>query len=136
MMPPHVLKDIKLKLCFSPTTTFTVNLGNDRLNIATMVCRMRGSAKDLGALNFVVDEAKAGQDLIRTIIFFNKREVTYKAYLHLWKQLPDVLRPQIEFLHALRSSCAKNKVMKDFRAGNVKILCATEAAGMVHYNPQ
>jgi superfamily II DNA helicase RecQ len=88
-LPPHILEDVKSKLCFSPTTIFIINLGNERANITPMVCRMKGGAKDLAALDFVVDEAKAGKPLIRTVIFFNKREIAFQGFSHLQDQLPE-----------------------------------------------
>ena len=96
-----------------------------------MVCRMRGAKGDLVALDFIVDEASTGMPLIKTIVFFETRLLTYKGYKHLQRLLPSGLRSRITFLHAFRSTRSKRIVMNEFRSNAVDILCATEAAGMV-----
>jgi superfamily II DNA/RNA helicase len=128
-----MLDEVLQSLCFSKKRTFFVNLGNEQLNITPIVCRLHGAAGDLDALNFTVDEAKCvpEQDLQRTLIFFNSRDLTYKAYKHLQKLLPPDKRDRISFLHSGRTNRARAKVLQDFREGKIDILCATEAAGMV-----
>jgi len=130
-MPCHILDDICLKLHLSESRTFAVNLGNDRPNITPLVCRMHGAASDLNALNFAIDEASNSKPFIRTIIYFNTRDLAYKGHNHLRRLLPDQLQSQINFLHAGQTRRAKCKVINDFRDGKVNILCATEIAGMV-----
>jgi hypothetical protein len=65
-----------------------VNLGNSRPNITPILARMWGAATDLEALNFSVDEAYTRSLLIRTIIFFNTRELAFRACQHLKSLLP------------------------------------------------
>lgn len=130
-LPPLVLAEVQLNLGFSMDNTFLVNLGNDRTNITPLLCRMRGAAKDLSALDFVVDEARVGKDLKRTLAFFNTRMTAFKAYKHLQALLPEHMRDQIDYLHAGRSRATIDHVMKRFKEGKIRILCATEAAGMV-----
>jgi superfamily II DNA helicase RecQ len=142
-LPPLMLDKVLQKLCFSVKRTFLVNLGNERLNITPVVCRLRGAARDLGALDFAIDEARftrdlPEQDLQRTVIFFNSRDLTYKAYKHLQNLLPPDKQSRITFLHSGRTNRARSKILQDFRDGKTDILCATEAAGMVciayHYH--
>lgn len=132
-LPPLMLDDVLQKLCFSRKRTFFVNLGNERLNITPVVCRLRGSARDLDALNFAVDEASCmlEQRLQRTVIFFNTRDLTYKAYKHLQTLISPDKQGRISFLHSGRTNRARAKILHDFRTGEIDILCATEAAGMV-----
>jgi superfamily II DNA/RNA helicase len=113
--------------------TFQINLGNDRRNISMALCGMRAAAKDLVALNFILDEHLSGKPLKWTIIFFNTQELTQQGFRHLKKQLPLQYQDQIGFLHALCTTDAKRKTMELFCDGTIKILCATEAAGMVSY---
>jgi superfamily II DNA helicase RecQ len=129
-LPPLVLADVQDKLRFSADNTLPVNLGNDRLNITPILCSMHGAAKDLAALDFLVDEALSGDPPKRTIVFFNSKDLTSAGYEHFRELLPDGLQDQVGFLHAWRDTTAKRKVMKDFRSGQTRILCATEAAGM------
>jgi superfamily II DNA helicase RecQ len=128
-LPPHVLNEIKAKLHFFSTRTFTVNLGNDRSNITPIVCRMH-KANDLNYLDFVLDEAHPGKPLIRSLIFFNSRELAQKASSHLRDKAPISLQNEIDFLHAGRDVAAQTLILKHFREGKINILCATESAGM------
>jgi len=130
-LPPAILLDVQLKLLFSMQDTFMINLGNDRSNITPIVCRMHGAAKDLGALDFLLDEALAGNEIPLSVVFFNTRVLTQKGCIHIKEHLPENLRHQVGFIHAGRSARAKRKVMQDFRAGIIRILCASEAAAMV-----
>ncbi|KAH9915001.1 P-loop containing nucleoside triphosphate hydrolase protein, partial [Fomitopsis serialis] len=129
-LPPLVLSDIQTKLGFSTRSTFFVNLGNDRPNITPLVVHMKGGASDLSALDFAVNEALAGGPLVKTLIFFNTRDLAYRGLQHLRKLLPDAYKDKIDFLHALRGEDSKREVMARFRNNELSILCATEAAGM------
>ena len=128
---PSILKQVQACLLISKNDSFLVNLGNDRLNIMSILCHMCGAASDLAALDFTLDEGLSGNALKRTIIFFNTRELTQLGYRHLKRQLPQNMHDQIGFLHACRTTDAKNETMESFQEGKIKILCATEAAGMV-----
>ncbi|THG96112.1 hypothetical protein EW026_g5664 [Hermanssonia centrifuga] len=92
-LTPTVLAEIQQKLSYSTDKTYLLDLGNDRHNITPIVSRMK-SAKDLTALDFVLDEAlcEPRQPLVRTLIY--------------------------------------KRAMRRFRNGDIKILCATEVAGM------
>jgi len=90
----------------------------------------RESRTSRGGLDFVLDEAFAGDPLKRTIIFFNTRELCLQGFKHLFYQLSHPSREEIDYLHALRTQDAKQHVLNNFQAGKIKILCATEAAGM------
>ncbi len=110
-LPTHVLDNVILKLHVSKTRSVFINLGNDCPNITHMVCRMRGSKSDLGALDFIVDAGSTGGPLIRTIVFFESRPLTYKGYKHLQRLLPAELRSRVDFIHSFRSTRSKKIVM-------------------------
>ncbi len=131
-LTPTVLAEIQQKLSYSTDKTYLLDLGNDRHNITPIVSRMK-SAKDLTALDFVLDEAlcEPRQPLVRTLIYVNTRELAQNMWSHLARQLPADLRHQVDFIHARRSQRAKKRAMRRFRNGDIKILCATEVAGMV-----
>lgn len=129
-LPPLVLSDIQSRLHFSGPDTFLVNLGNHRANITNILVPLR-AANDLGALNFLADEALAGQPLRRTIIFFNTRDLAFKGSQYLKRLLPEDRQCEVDFLHAGRNSRARRYVLRDFCNQKINILCATEAAGMV-----
>ncbi len=135
---PTVLADIQIKLRYSPERTYLLNLGNDRHNITPLVIQMKGAAKDFAALDFVVDEAFADppQALVRTLIYVNSKDLAHDTWAHLSNQLPTHLQDQIAYIHAGRSPRAKKLTMEQFRNGKIKILCATEVAGMVRGHRQ
>ncbi|KAJ3553996.1 hypothetical protein NM688_g3333 [Phlebia brevispora] len=128
-LPPTVRSDVKAKLGFVKSRTYQVNLGNDKPNIFPIICRMKGASGDLQALDFVVQEGRDGGELVRTIVFVNSCNLALEACEHLRRLVPN-LRNQIGFLHAGRSKRSRRQVMRRFRKGQIKILCATEAAGM------
>lgn len=130
-LPPALLDETLDKLEFQRDRVFMINHGNYRSNITQMMCRMRGGAKDLQAVDWVIDEALQGRELIRTVIYANSRDIVMKLFHHLRQQLSYPYQIQINFIHAFRSVQAKRKVMQNFRAGQLKILVATEVAGMV-----
>ena len=101
-MPPHILNDIQLKLCLSESHTFTINLGNNQPNITPIICHMHGTATDLDALNFAIDEANAqpAEPLIKTIIFFNAHDLAYKGCKHICNLVSEAVQHRINFLHA------------------------------------
>jgi hypothetical protein len=70
-----MLEEVQDQLHFHKDSTFFLNLGNERPNISMIVCQMKGAARDLAALDFVLDEAFAGNPLKRTVIFFNSRDL-------------------------------------------------------------
>jgi superfamily II DNA/RNA helicase len=95
---------------------------------------MHGAANDLEPLNFAIDEVPGTMSFIRTIIYFNTRDLAilaYKGHKHLCSLVPTENRARMIFLHAGRTRRAKRKVMNDFKDGKLDILCATEIAGMV-----
>ena len=130
-LPAHILDNVVQKLHVIKSRSVFINLGNDCPSITHMVCRMRRAKADLAALDFVVDEGLTGSPLIKTIVFFESRQLTYKGYKHLRRLLPPGLQSRITFIHSCRSTHSKKLIMSEFKSGGVDVLCATEAAGMV-----
>lgn len=119
------------KLNIDIDKAFYLNLGNDRPNVTPSVIEMKNQ-KDFEALkNLVAVGITSPDDLTKTIIFTNSIRLTMQIRRYLREILPSSCHSYVDAFHALRASKAKHRVMKNFRAGNVKILVATEAAGMV-----
>lgn len=82
------LTDILLFMC---RNSF-LNVRNDHPNITTIVCWMAGGASDFKALDFLLDEAKEGKPLVRTIVFFITRNIACHTCQYvrrkLFKDLP------------------------------------------------
>lgn len=128
---PAILDQTLEKLEFQRDNMFMLNLGNFRTNITQLMCQIESSINDLNILNWAVDEAQDGRELSRTIIYTNTRDAAALIYEHLLTKVPDAYKHQIDFIHARRSGRARERVMRRFREGGIKILCATEVAGMV-----
>ncbi|KAI0670266.1 P-loop containing nucleoside triphosphate hydrolase protein [Trametes maxima] len=128
--PPFVLHDVSLQLEFRESTTFYVNLGNNRPNITPIVHFLKAAKSSLPILDFLVSNARPNTLLPRAIIFFNTRDLAFKAHRYLKDCVCKELTSQIDFLHAGRGQRSRKRTMRHFRTGQVRILCATEAAGM------
>ncbi|THV04363.1 P-loop containing nucleoside triphosphate hydrolase protein [Dendrothele bispora CBS 962.96] len=124
------LVDIREKLLIDADESFTLNLGNDRHNICTSVREMRNAEDYKALLSLINLQASSLEELDKTIIFMNAVRPTLKACRLLRKHLPSCLYEAVDFLHALRSRQDKKRVMEGFREGKIRILIATEAAGM------
>lgn len=129
-LPPDMLEELRTKLEISARASYHINLGNDIPNISDIVWPMKTGA-GLSELNFLVHGVAASKVIIRTIVFFETRELAQSASDYLKSRLPEDLRARVGYLHSLRSSYSKKTVLEDFHAKKLDILCATEAAGMV-----
>ncbi|KAJ7841735.1 hypothetical protein B0H14DRAFT_3693692 [Mycena olivaceomarginata] len=120
--PPLVLAEVRKSLHISTDTAYHVNLGTDRPNIAWFVHHMKGAKSDLEALEFLI-RTRGSEDAIIEL-------VQSMALEHLRDLLPPHLRGSIALYHSRRSKRSKQIIMDKFRKGEIKILLATEAAGM------
>ncbi|PPQ75696.1 hypothetical protein CVT24_002539 [Panaeolus cyanescens] len=69
-------------------------------------------------------------DLLKTIIFINSVPNTQLWAKKLRHYLPSDLGKYVDVLHSLHTTRSKRRVMRAFRYSGIKILVATEAAGM------
>jgi superfamily II DNA helicase RecQ len=112
---------------------FFLNLGNHRPNIITSVIHMDGSS-DYKAIHGILPDPttiSTEANLPKTLIFTNAVNLTQVVSRDLRLHYGASIRQHISFLHAHRTTKAKNRVMKRFKNGTIRILVATEAAGMV-----
>jgi superfamily II DNA helicase RecQ len=112
---------------------FFLNLGNHRPNIVTSVIHIDGS-KDYKAIRGILPDPttiSTAANLPKTLIFTNAVNLTQVVSRDLRLHYGASSRQHISFLHAHRTAKAKHRVMKLFQEGTVRILVATEAAGMV-----
>ncbi|KAJ7149091.1 P-loop containing nucleoside triphosphate hydrolase protein [Mycena filopes] len=111
---------------------FFVNRGNDRPNITPNVVHMN-SSKDYDAIfPHLPDPAAVTSiaDFPKTIVFANAVKKTQVICRNIRRRYAPELRGAIDFLHSHRTAKSKRRIMKEFRKGKIKILVATEAAGM------
>ncbi|KAJ7745181.1 P-loop containing nucleoside triphosphate hydrolase protein [Mycena maculata] len=128
----EALKDICTGLNIDLDESFFLNLGNDRPNITPSIVQMK-SSKDYDAIDEHLPDPSAVKtitDVPKSVVFTNAVKKTQVLCRHLRCLYPNLPRSSIDFLHAYRTAKAKRRVMKQFRKGKIKILVATEAAGM------
>lgn len=132
-LPPLVLAQVRTTVHMQSETSYHVNLGTDRPNIAWFVRRMTGGKSNLEALAFLIPHATDEEilELVQTMVFFDDINVALEALKWIRKRLPPHLRDQVAVFHSRRSKRAKRQILKEFREGKIKILLTTEAAGMV-----
>jgi len=125
------LRDVRLKLAIDAEASFFLNLGNDRPNIAMHVKRINGSDDYESLRSHLAEGVSSADDFKKTIVFTNTVNGTQRTCKKVREFFPKSLRKYVDYLHAHRTPAAKKRVMRRFRQGKVKILIATEAAGMV-----
>lgn len=130
-LTPLALREIQQKLHISSTESFFINLGNDRPNITPQVRHMKNARDYSALLELVATSVTTPEDLAKTIIFVDSLQKTLEIQRFLRRHLPASCHHAIEIFHALRSQQSKAHSLAQFRGGQVRILVATEAAGMV-----
>ncbi|KAJ6499888.1 P-loop containing nucleoside triphosphate hydrolase protein [Mycena vulgaris] len=132
-LPPAVLNDVRKSVHMNAETSYHINIGTDRPNIAWFVQHMKAAKTDLEALDFLVpehDSEDAVVELTESMVFFDDINLSLDALKHIRGRLPRKSRGQIAVYHSRRSKRSKRIIMERFRSGEIKILLTTEAAGM------
>lgn len=113
--------------------TFFLNRGNDRPNVKWVVEPMQHGVGQFADLNFVIGHTNRHEDktLKKTIIFCNEIRTTHNITNHLRSLVPEDQHDAIQPYHSQRSQLSKGIVMDQFVKGDIRVLVATEAAGMV-----
>ncbi|KAF9791032.1 P-loop containing nucleoside triphosphate hydrolase protein, partial [Thelephora terrestris] len=126
-LPPASFTEICQLLEISTSSAFHLNLGNDRSNLMPILWPMKGAAKDLNSLNFIVS---GKGDLPRVVVYVNKKDLARIGCEHLRAKVAPDQRDQIDFLHASRSKWPQKRILELFQKGDINILFATEVVGM------
>lgn len=130
-LQPLALREVRSKLAIDADTSFYMNLGNDRPNVALSVQQINGS-DDFEALRpLLANNVTTYDDMNKTIVFTNTVNATQTTCKKVRQFYPKPLRKYVDYLHAHRTPAAKKRVMRRFRQGKIMVLIATEAAGMV-----
>ncbi|KAH6885558.1 P-loop containing nucleoside triphosphate hydrolase protein [Coprinopsis sp. MPI-PUGE-AT-0042] len=133
-LTPATLRDIQGQLNMDIDKSYFLNLGNDRPNIM-MSTQTVSMAKDYDTLlplltqNDTLPVGGPG-DLMKTIVFMNSIPNLQQCACYIKSRLSPHLRQHVDVMHAIQRPHTKCHVMKDFCEARVKILIATEAAGM------
>lgn len=118
-LPNGILEDLKRILYFR--THHLINTGNDRPNIRLEVRQL--PRYHLGGLNFL-------KDLEKSIVYLETRARTVEAYDYLRTVIHPSDWGKISSYHALLDSDSKDEIMEKFKQGDIRLLLATEAAGL------
>ena len=133
-LTPQDLTTIRKCVLMQHRSTFHLNLGNDRPNIFWKVIHMEGGKSDLQALSFLLPDRDTPinmQKLERGLVFFDDISLSMAARRWFQSQLPQHLRERVQCYNSRRGEQSKFWVLTNFDHGNVDILFASEAAGMV-----
>ncbi|KAJ7621615.1 P-loop containing nucleoside triphosphate hydrolase protein [Mycena polygramma] len=131
-LQPDALAEVCSSLSINLGKAFFLNLGNDRPNITPSVVRMKGSSDYSAVDQFLPnpETVHSFEDLPKSLLFVNAVKKSHKLCQHVRKIYGGRFDENIAFLHAHRTRRAKRAVMRKFRQGKIRILVATEAAGM------
>jgi superfamily II DNA helicase RecQ len=122
------VKIIEKVLHLQQETMYYINLGNDRPNISQAVKQIQ-SLQRYTEIYEIIDRNSTHQ-WPSTMVFANTIDEV-RAITHALRQRYPQQRELIDSYHSRRRRSTKQKVMDRFREGEMRILCTTEAAGMV-----
>lgn len=133
-LPPRVRFDVLSKLQYDQNDYIYLDLGNDRLNVSIVVRAIQHPMNSYQDLAFVVpDGIKTKDELKKTWIYVDSVSTGTEIAEYLYTRLPPSFRAQgaVYNYNAVFSSENRQQMMTLFRAGVVRILICTDAAGMV-----
>lgn len=133
-LPPRVRDDVLKKLQFNRSDFVDINLGNDRPNVSLVVRAIQNPLNTYTDLNFVIPSGITSSDSVKkTFVYADSMSLVTEITEHLYSISPEEFRDQriIRPYSAAYSSKYRCEVMELFKAGVVRILVCTEAAGMV-----
>lgn len=132
-LPPAVLAQVRAAMHIDPLTSYHVNLGIDRPNIAWEVRHMKAGKSDLESLSFLLPTSSGeGETRFKqTMVFGDDIAILMSACRWLREKCPVELHGQIAVYHSRRTIRAKSILLERFKKGEIKVLFTTEAAGMV-----
>lgn len=111
---PQVLEEIEMKTHILPTSSYHLNLGNNRPNIKQVVVEMKNK-EDYDVLDNILDlgNVTSLENIPKTLIFTNTHAMTMKV----WRYIRDKLCGRVDsnhinFLHAYRRWRGRERMMQ------------------------
>ncbi|THV08508.1 P-loop containing nucleoside triphosphate hydrolase protein [Dendrothele bispora CBS 962.96] len=129
----RVRRDIKKKLQIHNDNCISIDIGNDRGNVSLVVRPIHNPLNTFADLDFVVPQNVTKADEIpKTFIYYDDVMGGIDMEDHLIDSLPSSLRSAgiVRLYSAAFSTGYKEAVMTQFKAGEVRVLICTDAAGM------
>jgi len=133
-LTPRVHKDLLQKLQFDPSSYQFVNIGNDRPNVSQIVRAMEHAMNTFHDIDFVIpDGVQKPEDVPKTFVYYDDIAGGSELCDHLSARVPEdfrhigIVRPY----NAAFSQKYRRDVLRLFKAGIIRVLVCTDAAGMV-----
>ncbi|KAJ7768855.1 P-loop containing nucleoside triphosphate hydrolase protein [Mycena metata] len=135
-LPARIRNDVLSKLQFGQDYA-NVDVGNDRPNVSIIVRGIHYPLNTYADLDFIVAGIRTKEDIKKTFIYADNIATGVEIIDHLISLLPPELRdvvqgydPPFRPYNAALSKEYRRKAMKLFKAGTIRILVCTDAAGM------
>ena len=133
-LPARVRQDVLKKLQFDERNYTYLNLGNDRPNISLAVRAIQNTISSYNDLDFLIlRDARVPSDVKKCFVYADNITAGSDMMEHLYEIGPEEFRKAgiIRTYSAAFSVKYRREVMELFKAGDVRILICTDAAGMV-----
>ncbi|KIJ11128.1 hypothetical protein PAXINDRAFT_15948 [Paxillus involutus ATCC 200175] len=128
-MPPHIISDVKTKLCMRSYNLAKIIRSNDRPNINLIVEEMKFPCNSMHDLTRVMD-LRGGLRPEKFMLFTNSRGSAESACNHLCTDLPPHLQDKIIWFHSRMTMEFWIEAIGKLRQGEIWGICCTDAAGM------
>lgn len=133
-LPARVRNDVLTRLQYDLDSYIFLNLGNDRPNVSIVVRAIQNAMNTYSDLDFLLNGVKKPEDIKKTFIYSDSVISGIEIEDRLYGLTPNpsfreagVIRPY----SAAFSSEHRGQLMELFKAGVIRILICTDAAGMV-----
>ena len=133
-LPDRVQRDVLKKLQFDEKKYTYLNLGNDRPNVSLVVRAIQNTLGSYTDLDFLIPRGvHEASEVKKTFIYSDNISVGSDMMEHLYEIGPESFREAgiIRTYSSAFSAKYRREVMELFKAGVVRILICTDAAGMV-----
>jgi len=133
-LAPRVRHDVLKKLQFDEKNYIDINIGNDRPNVSIVVRAIHNPMNTFSDLDFVIPGGvTAAGNIPKTFIYADQISAEVGLETRLIERLPPELRDigLIRPFSAAFSPKHRQMLLDLFKAGVVRVLICTDAAGMV-----
>ncbi|EJD46861.1 P-loop containing nucleoside triphosphate hydrolase protein [Auricularia subglabra TFB-10046 SS5] len=131
-LTPRVRADVLRKLQFS-SSYVDIDLGNNRPNVSIVVRACHRLLTSFADLDFVIPKtARTAKDIPSTFVYVDNKDEGAAIVDHLRELLPADLREDglVRPFNASLSHDYRKNALLHFKAGNIRVLVCTDAAGM------
>ncbi|KAF7352556.1 ATP-dependent DNA helicase Q-like 3 [Mycena venus] len=131
-LTPRVHQDLIVKLQFDPKNYMFCNIGNDRPNVSQIIRSMEHPANSYRDVDFMVDPEAEPKDIKLSFLYSDDIADGGKLVDHLNGRVNSAYRSRglVRPYNAGMSREYRVHVMALFKAGIIRILVCTDAAGM------